>query len=87
MECVCFSNAAGHLRCLFEAAVSEAHLSESTGDGGDRGGGWRVIWLEDVTMRYGREEGRLSDTATRWCRSVMYNGNTREQNGSQEPTP
>lgn len=28
-------------------------------------------------MRYGREEGRLSDTATRCCSAVMYNGNTR----------
>lgn len=28
------SNAAGHCCCLFEAAVSEAHLSVSTGEGG-----------------------------------------------------
>lgn len=35
-----------------------------------------VIWLEEVTMRYGGEEGRLFDTAIRWCYAVMYNGNT-----------
>lgn len=40
-----------------------------------RGG---VIWLGEVTMRYGGEEGRLFDTATRWGCAVMYNGNTSE---------
>lgn len=35
-----------------------------------------VIWLEEVTMRYGGEEGRLFDTAICWCYAVMYNGNT-----------
>lgn len=29
-------------------------------------------------MRYGGEESRLFDTATRWCCAVMYNGNTSE---------
>lgn len=37
-----------------------------------------VIWLGEVTMRYGREEGRLFDTATRWSCSVIYNGNRKE---------
>lgn len=40
--------------------------------------GLGVIWLEEVTMRYGAEEGRLFDTAIRWCNAVMYNGNTSE---------
>lgn len=29
-------------------------------------------------MRYGREEGRLFDTATSWGCAVIYNGNTSE---------
>lgn len=37
-----------------------------------------VIWLREVTMRYGREEGRLFDTATCWGCAVIYNGNTSE---------
>lgn len=40
--------------------------------------GWGVIWLGEVTMRYGREEGRLFDTATHWGCAVIYNGNTSE---------
>lgn len=40
--------------------------------------GLGVIWLEEVTMRYGGEEGRLFDTAIRWYYAVMYNGNTSE---------
>lgn len=51
---------------FFEAAVSEAHFSASPGSEGvgeARVGG--VIRLGEVTMRYGGEEGRLFDTATR----------------------
>lgn len=51
--------------------------------------GLGVIWLEEVTMRYGGEEGSLFDTTIRWCSAVMYNGNTRElaenKNGLHEP--
>ena len=51
-------------QCLEKEGVGEAGVG--------------VIWLEEVTMRYGGEEGRLFDTATRWCCAVMYNGNTSE---------
>lgn len=64
-------HASGHLRCLFELDVPDTHLSVSTAVDG-RGGGWGITWLEEVTMRYGGEEGRLFDPATHWC---SYNGN------------
>lgn len=63
-------NVAGHHAVFLSAAVSELipHCLL------DRRGNL----VREVTMRYGREEGRLFDTATRWSCAVIYNGNRKE---------
>lgn len=60
-------------RQLLLKLISQCLQEEGAGEAGGE-----VIWLGEVTMRYGREEGRLFDTATRWGCAVMYNGNTSE---------
>lgn len=74
-----WQNAAGQRCCLFSGSrLWSSSLSVYRRRRWvKRGPG--VIWLGEVTMRYGGEGGRLFDTATRCCCAVMYNGNTSER--------
>lgn len=74
--CLLLDVAAVFFRQLFLKLISQTLQEKGAGEAGLGG----LIWLGEVTMRYGGEEDRPSDTASRWCFSVMYNGNMGQQN-------